>query len=55
MYYLDERKGVILVLINLSAAFDTVDHAILLNTLSIAIGVYGRSFSWFAAGLLAII
>ena len=44
----DERKGVILLLIDLSAAFDTIDHDILLNTLSNTIDVKDRCLSWFA-------
>ena len=48
---IDERKGVILLLIDLSAAFDTNDHAILLNLLSNNIGVKDRCLSWFAAYL----
>ena len=48
---IDERKGVILLLIDLSAAFDTTDHAILLNTLGNTIGVKDRCLSWVAAYL----
>ena len=48
---IDERKGVIMLLIYLSAAFDTIDHDILLNTLSNTIGVKDRCLSWFAAYL----
>ncbi|KAK2152551.1 hypothetical protein NP493_2443g00003 [Ridgeia piscesae] len=46
---IDECKGVILLLIDMSAAFDTTDHAILLNTLSNTIGVKDHCLSWFAA------
>ena len=48
---IDERKGVILLLIDLSAAFHTIDQAILLNTLSNTISVKDRCLSWFAAYL----
>ena len=48
---LEGRKDVILLVIDESAAFDTIDHAILLNTLSNAIGVMDRCLSLFAAYL----
>ena len=42
---LDSHKYVILVLLDLSSAFDSVDHDILMNKLY-KIGVRGRAYSW---------
>ena len=42
---LDSRKYVILVLLDLSSAFDSVDHDILMNKLY-KIGVRGRAYNW---------
>ena len=43
----DEKKSVILGLLDLSAAFDTVDHDRLLAVLNSRIGITGAALSWF--------
>ena len=43
---LDDGRCVMLVLLDLSAAFDTVDHGILLLCLSQCIGVQGSAYTW---------
>jgi len=44
---LDENDGVILILLDQSAAFDTVDHRILLNRLERKYGIRNGALQWF--------
>ena len=48
---LDDGKCVMLVLLDLSAAFATVDHGILLSRLSQCIRVQGSAYTWFESYL----
>ena len=43
----DQKTSVILLLLDLSAAFDTVDHCILVLRLSRRFGIGGRALEWF--------
>jgi hypothetical protein len=48
---LDKKSGVFLAMIDLSAAFDTVDHTILLSFLKDTIGINGSALDWFTSYL----
>ena len=46
---LDRKKCVFLVLLDQSAAFDTVEHTILLDRLQNSVGVEGNALQWFVS------
>jgi len=48
----DRQEVSILIMLDLSAAFDTIDHQILLKRLNIRYGVTGKALEWFESYLI---
>jgi len=44
---IDQGKPVIFVLLDMSAAFDTVDHSVLFSRLKYMFGMLGKVLEWF--------
>ena len=51
LWSMEKQKVNLLVAINLSAAFDTADHGILIDVLNTAFNVGGKSLDWFKSYL----
>ena len=48
---IDRREITLLVLLDLSSAFDTIDHQIFLNVLQNDFGIIGSAHKWFVSYL----
>ena len=44
---MDNQRVTLLVLLDLNAAFDTIDHQVLLNRLYVTYGITGTALKWF--------
>ncbi|CAB4028471.1 Hypothetical predicted protein [Paramuricea clavata] len=52
LYAIDDHQEIVLVLLDLSSIFDTIDHTLLLERLSYRYGINGTVFEWFKSYLL---
>ena len=51
LFEIDNQKCVVLLLLDMSAAFDTIDHELLLERMSKRYGVKGNALKWFRSYL----
>jgi hypothetical protein len=51
LHELDKGKAILLVLLDLSSAFDTIDHVVLVDRMQKEFGIAGSAISWFASYL----
>ena len=51
LLYVDRGEAVLVALLDLSAAFDTIDHTILLDLMSSCFGISGSALQWFQSYL----
>ena len=49
--YMDNQSATVLVLLDLSAAFDTIDHSVLFDRMENIIGIEGTALNWFRSYL----
>ena len=48
---IDQHGIIILILLNLSAAFDTIDHDVLFSKMESSLGITGPALEWFRSYL----
>ena len=52
---LDENKAAFLIMLDLSAAFDTIDHDILIHRLEHGFGIKGTVLQWFSSYIYLVV
>ena len=52
MTSLDKRQWVMLIVLDLSAAFDTIEHQVLFDCLQTRLEIKGQAFNWIKSYLI---